>query len=203
MKMVLSLLLAFASISPIVSQEVATTESGKKVLLYADGTWKSQIGPISPEAKSQASMPKLSTAKALICRGKASIAYNPKKWTLKGEEVGGRTKFEHTDGDAFGFIITERTEIPTESLETVAITNAKNAAPDAQIVLKEAKIVNGNNVQVIGLKGTLAGIKFRYYGYYVSGKFGTIQALTYASENLYDEYINDFIDFLNGLVITQ
>jgi hypothetical protein len=203
MKNPLPLVAALLTITPLFSQETATTESGKRVLLYADGTWKLQISAAPIDGKIQAGIPKLSTAKVLVCRGKASLSYDPKKWTLKSEEVSGRTKFEHSDGDAFGLIIAERTEIPWESLEMIAITNAKNAAPDAKIILKESKVVNGSNIQVIGLKGTIAGIKFRYYGYYVSGNFGTIQALTYTSENLYDEYKLDFVNFLNGLVVPQ
>jgi hypothetical protein len=186
---------------PLGAQEAATTASGKKVLLYSDGTWKADGKLVAPGAVSQAGIPKAATAKASICKGKASLFYNPKKWKPKGEETGGRSAFEHADGDANAIIITERIEIPTESLETVALTNAKNAAPDAQITFKESRVVNGAKVEVIALKGTIAGIKFQYFGYYVSGAFGTIQAITYTSQNLFEEYKADFVDFLNGLVL--
>lgn len=201
MKRMILALAAGALALPLGAQEAATTTSGKKVLLYPNGTWKVDGGVLPAGVVPQAGVPKLSTAKASICRGKASLFYNPKKWKAKGEETGGKSAFEHVDGDANAILITERIEIPTESLETVALTNARNAAPDAQINLKESRVVNGAKVEVIGLKGTIAGIKFQYFGYYASGAFGTIQAITYTSQNLFEEYKADFVDFLNGLIL--
>jgi hypothetical protein len=53
------------------------------------------------------------------------------------------------------------------------------------------------------MKGTYQGIDVVYYGYYVSGKWGSLQALTFTGESLFDEYRDDFTEFLNGLVITD
>jgi hypothetical protein len=53
------------------------------------------------------------------------------------------------------------------------------------------------------MKGTIEGIQFVYYGYYYAGKAGTIQLLTYTSQNLFAEYKSEMTELLNGLTIND
>lgn len=191
----LTLLLAM----PAWAQEKATTDSGKKILVFPDGTWKPDTEKPAPAG--QTALPAGSTAKLAINRGKSALFYNPKKWKVEKEEEGGRSSLEHTEGDGYSIIITERVEIPLEGLKKIALSNAKEAAPDAQIVFEDKKRVNGKDFLVLKLKGTISELPFFYYGYYYSGKEGTIQALTYTAQNLFDEFKPDFEELLNGLVI--
>jgi hypothetical protein len=189
----LTLLLAM----PAWTQEKATTESGKKILVFPDGTWKPDAEKPAPAG--QAALP--AGTKLAINRGKSALFYNPKKWKVENQEEGGRTSLEHVEGDGYAIIITERLEVPLEGLKNIALTNAKNAAPDAQVVSEEKRKVNGKEVIALKLKGTISDISFFYYGYYYSGKEGTIQAITYTAQNLFDEFKPDFEELLNGLVI--
>lgn len=191
------LLLSFSALA----QEKAMTESGKKILLYPDGTWKpaqvSGEASIKPGAYSR---PASSTAKAEINRGKYVIYYNPKKWKPKGDEEGGRSTFNYIGGDGGAVIIAERLQIPLESLKAIALENAKEAAPDAAISFEEMRNVNGKEVLALQMKATMKSIPFQYYGYYYSDKNGAIQVLTYTGQNLFDEYKKDLEDFLNGFM---
>ena len=49
------------------------------------------------------------------------------------------------------------------------------------------------------MKGTIQGLKIIYYGYYYSNADGAFQFLTYTSQNVFNEYENDMLNFLNGL----
>jgi hypothetical protein len=53
---------------------------------------------------------------------------------------------------------------------------------------------------MLQMTGTIQGIKFTYFGYYYSNANGTIQFLTYTSDNLFSSYQKDIEEFLNGLV---
>jgi len=53
------------------------------------------------------------------------------------------------------------------------------------------------------IEGTIQSIPFKYYGYYWSGKSGTVQFLTYTAQNLFDEALPDFSELLNGFVVTK
>lgn len=186
---------------PIFSQERAVTESGKTVLIFPDGTWKNEKSKPSPSGSNEFSKPASSTARANILRNRASIYYNPKKWKPKSEEEGGRTTFIHTDGDAQAIIITERIQMPMDGLEKMALENAKAAAPDAVVTHRETRRVNGLDIVLLQIKGTIQGTKFHYYSYYYSSEKGIIQAITFTAQNLFNEYQPDFEEFLNGLTV--
>ena len=104
------------------------------------------------------------------------------------------------DGDLYGLIITEKVEIPIETLKVIALENAKAAAPNMSIVKEEFRNVNGLKVLLLHMNGTIQGIKFSYYGYYYSNSNGTVQFITYTSQNLLDGFKSKIEDLLNGIV---
>lgn len=134
-----------------------------------------------------------------------TIAYDSSKWTaIPGESNGdAEYEFEHVDGDVYALIIAERIEMDLESLKEIALVNAQSVAPDAQIVFEEDRTVNGVQVHVMKIDGTIYGIGFEYYGYYYGGAAGTIQFITYTSSNLLAEYEADLTELLNGLTIVE
>ena len=96
--------------------------------------------------------------------------------------------------------ITEKVEVPLEALKYNANENGRAVAPDLKIVKEEYRTVNGTKVLLIQMNGTTQGIKFSYFGYYYSNSNGTIQFVTYTSQNLLDTYENDCEELLNGIV---
>ncbi len=134
-----------------------------------------------------------------------SISYDTSKWTATSAGVGedAEYEFEHVDGDVYALIIPERIELDYDTLKQIALENAQAVAPDAQITMEENRTVNGVDVLAMKISGTLYGIAFEYYGYYYGGAAGTIQFITYTSQNLTSAYEGDLTELLNGLTITE
>ena len=180
----------------------ATTDTGKEVVLYADGTWKYATAvaskPTSPGLRTPASATKLFKSD----RGSFGIWYDETKWQLNSKSVEpGRREFNLRRGDGYATAIVEELGIPLTSLKKIALENAKEAGPDAKIVFEEMRVVNGKEVLCLKIEVTIEQIPFRFYGYYYGGKQGTIQLLTYTGQVLFEKYEQDFLDFINGLEI--
>lgn len=197
----IALSLAFLA-TAVLAQEKATTESGKLVVLNPDGTWKYAAEPVSTPSPSDSSFVRASSAteEARLNRTGYRLFFDPNKWRQTGDDLG-RASFEHKAGDGYALAISERIGVPLERLPEIALSNAKSAAPDTTVTLQESRVVNGTKVLVLQMRGTIQDIPFVYYGYYYSGKEGTVQLLTYTAVNLFEEYKADFEQFLNGFVV--
>ena len=69
-----------------------------------------------------------------------------------------------------------------------------------KIIKEEYRTINGVKVIMMQMPGTIQGIKFTYYSYYYSNSNGSVQFLTYTSQNLFETYKKKMEDLLNGLV---
>lgn len=85
----------------------------------------------------------------------------------------------------------------------MALSNAKDADPNAKIIFREKRSVGVVDVWFLKLASTSKGIPLIYYGYYYGGKAGTVQVLTYTGANLITEYDKDFLDFLDGFRVSE
>jgi hypothetical protein len=180
----------------------ATTDTGKEVVLYADGTWKHATAVASKPTPLGLRKPTSATKLFKSDRAGFGIWYDEAKWQLSPKFVEpGRTEFNLRRGDGYAIAIVEEIEIPISSLKKIALENAKEADPEAKIVFEETRVVNGKEVLCMRIDGTMSQIPFRFYGYYYGGKQGTIQLLTYTGQSLFQKYEQDFLDFLNGLEI--
>jgi dipeptidyl aminopeptidase/acylaminoacyl peptidase len=141
-------------------------------------------------------------AKAL--RGPFGVWIDPQKWTQdSSEEDPVKISFNHKTGDAYAIVISERIGLTTETLKNAAVANAKKVMPDVKIVSEEKRVVKGKELLCLKLAGTLQGTPFIYYGYYYGGSEGTLQVVTATASNIFDEFKQDFDDFLNGTQILQ
>ncbi len=180
----------------------ATTEEGKTVILMDDWTWRYTQENTQESRTSQSGEFARSPFATQEYRGKKgyySLWLNPSKWIILEKNLNqvAEYSFCHANGDAYAMLIFERTRIPIDSLEQIVLQNAINAAPDARITLSENRTVNGRNVRFVIIEGTISGISFIYNYYLYSGKFSA-QVITFTSRELYDEYKEDFQEFLNG-----
>jgi hypothetical protein len=134
-----------------------------------------------------------------------SITYDSTKWILDGypSNEAAEFSFEHMDGDVYAMVIPERTEFEADALKQAALENAQSVAPDSTIVAEEMVTVNGVDMTMLKIDGNLSGMPFEYYGYYYTGEAGTIQFITYTSQNLTDDYATDLTDLLNGLSVAE
>jgi hypothetical protein len=201
------LILALTLAAPAIGQQpmTATTDSGRKVLLYPDGTWKYKDKPTTPASnlKSYAKSPS-ATDKLVLNQGKVIFNFDPEKWKkdVRPQEPG-EHGFTLVAGDGYAKVISERIQMPLATLKHIALENAKQAAPDAHLATEEKRLVNGKEVLCMQVKGTVEGIPFVYLGYYYSGTEGSVQVITFTAENLFNESRKEFEEFLNGFEIAK
>jgi hypothetical protein len=199
----LSLLLLGSISATAQSPTKARTETGKDVLLYADGTWKYAADETATAANAATgTRPSSATKKVETTRGDFVIWYDDAKWQLeKATDEDDKLTLRLRRSDGYAMILAEGLPMPIETLKGVALQNAKAAAPDSKIISEETRRVNGKEVKMLIIDGTVSGIPFRYYGYYYSGKQGTIQLITYTGQSLFEKYKLEFTNLLNGLEI--
>lgn len=195
--------------STFVSAQIkAITESGDELFLYQDGTWEyandnlidgSQIPVSEQEYLKDENSTFLVKSKVLD----VGIWINPKTWSFsKGtDEDAFEFQFQKKGDDLYGMLIAERIEIPVETLRGIALDNAKAVAPDIKIVNEEYRTVNGTQVLMMQMVGSIQGMKVKYDGYYYSNSNGTIQLLTYTGLSLHDDYFETIEIFLNGFLV--
>jgi len=133
---------------------------------------------------------------------KFAIWYDPSKWTQQKPD-GIKVTFNHKDGDLYAMVIAERISTKPDVLKETVLSKARESAPDTKVTLEENRVMNGKTILCMRLEAELQGIQFVYYGYFYTGKEGTIQVLTYTTQNLYHEYESEMIEFLNGFTINN
>lgn len=191
------------------AQKKAITDTGEEVILYQDGTWKYVNSKDSASIISINSTPfiKPSSNNFLLKSKKFNVGFwiNPKKWKIQTDKNNDDAEYElhEATNDLFAMMITEKSEIPLDALKDIAVKNAKKLSPDLSIQKEEFRIVNGQKVLLVQMKGTYKGIRFIYHGYYFSNKNGSLQFVTYSTNNLLLENIKDCDDLLNGFVVLQ
>ncbi|MFD1293416.1 hypothetical protein ACFQ5N_06165 [Lutibacter holmesii] len=195
------------SIMSLSAQKKAVTETGDEVVLFDNGTWEYQNKEILVEMEIPTNTKVFEKDKKstfLLKSKKVNVGFwlNPKKWKFnKGKDnLESEYEFELKGEDLYGMVISEKVEIPLETLRSIALENGKEAAPDLKVVNEEYRFVNGMKVLLLEMSGTMQGIKFSYYGYYFSSENGTVQFITYTSQNLLESYKEECNIFLNGLV---
>ncbi len=207
MKKTIFIGLILMSAQLIDAQINALTETGDEVILYEDGTWKylndSIIENVEiPINEKEFLKDKKSTFLVKSKKLNVGIWINPKNWGFtKGTENDAfEYQFQKKGDDLYAMLISEKMQVPIETLIGIAVENAKSVAPDIKVIKEEYRNVNGIQVLMMQMSGTIQGMRFTYYGYYYSNSNGTIQLLTYTGENLFPNYLNDIEEFLNGLV---
>ena len=202
------LLILMLSTATIVSaQQRAVTELGEEVILFSDGTWRYanlEVEETKPIPTNPQTFEKDKSASFMLKSKKAKVGFwlDPKQWSFQQatDNPDAEYDLQLKGEDLFGMIITEKMEIPLESLKSIAFENGRAAAPDLEIVKEEYRNVNGIKVLCLQMNGTLQGIKFAYYGYYYSNEGGTVQFITFTSQQLLKSYEKDCEKLLNGLV---
>lgn len=200
----LGVMLLISSTTPALSLE-ATTSDGKKVILFPNGTWVYKDSVVKTESESHFTKPQESTKVLKSKKGFFELWIDPTKWDSEGSSLNRDAEFSlrHISGDTQAVVIAQRISTPIATLKNFALEKAKSAAPDAEIVLQEERIVNGTKLWNMRIDGTFQGVSFTYYGYYWAGQAGNVQVLAYTGKNLFDEFKAEITELLNGLVITN
>ncbi|MFI0490513.1 hypothetical protein [Flavobacterium sp.] len=195
-----------------IAQINALTDNGRQVLLSPNGTWKySEVSgdqnPISIDTL-KTNIDKFTKIKqaTFLVKSKnvnVGIFISPTKWTFephKDNEKNPEYRFILKSGEGYAMIVTEKTQIDLVNMRQIALLNAQKASMDIKETSAEYRIVNNIKVLCLKFKGTVKGIKFVYFGYYYSNSNGTVQLLSYSSQQYFDSIQKELENFLNGLV---
>jgi len=160
--------------------------------------------PVPPSAE-RSEMSNSSSGPGLLSfnSGKMNLHYDESKWRQTPSPDPGRFLFRCVPGDGYALVVPERLDVPLESLLEIALSNAQKQDPNARIISKEQRKVNGVELWFLKLEVDAMKVPLTYYGYYYSGRSGTVQVLTFTGRKLIAEYEKDFMTFLNGLHIEE
>ena len=193
-------------------QEIAVTERGDSVILFANGSWdyysnylSEDYGEIPEIHMNEASFSKPNASKTKIegSNGTYEIWYNDKVW--KRVPVGdlnpdAEIALQLKNGDAYAMVIYEEIEIEVVNLSQIALDNAFNVAPDIQMTEREFRVVNNDTLVCMRMEGSTQGMKVGYYSYFLTNPKGSIQFHTFSGHKLIEKYKEEIEDLLNGLV---
>lgn len=184
----------------------AVTESGDQVILYDDNTWTYYGDEPIEETEipvNETLFLKDDDSSFQLKSNRVQLGFwlNPKKWSFQKSSSNEDAEYELQlkDEDLYAMIISEKIEIPLNTLKRIAIENTKAVCPDIKLINEEYRTVNGLKVLQLELSGTIEGMKFSYLGYYYSDDSGTVQFITYTAQSLLEFYRNDAEKLLNGL----
>ncbi|MGB7842937.1 MAG: hypothetical protein WBL21_09115 [Salinimicrobium sp.] len=208
MKRTLAILICATVSISVFSQTRAVTETGEEVILFNDGTYvyaNEEEAPMSQVKLNLKEFTKSEESTFLLKSKKVNMGFwlDPKKWSFSKPTDNPDAEYEIAlkGEDLYGVIITEKIEVPLESLKIIVLENAKSLAPDIHVVQEEYRKVNGQKVLFLQLDGTAQGMKISYYGYVYSNESGTVQLITFTSQNLLNPYKEDAEKLINGLVL--
>lgn len=184
----------------------AITDTGEEVILNSDGTWEYLKSPAvgNDIPVNSVSYTKPGSAQFLLksTMNNSGFWVDTQKWQFSkaSQNEAAEYEFKLKGKDLYGITITEEMSIPLDSLVKIALDNLLKEAPDARVILKEYRNVNGLNLIHMQMRATVSGIDVVYYGYYYSDDSGSTQLLTYSSSKLIQRYQAQAYELLNGLV---
>jgi hypothetical protein len=183
---------------PVSARPTAVSHAKQGAAAHIDRAFPSEAAkPASGESEDESG----EISRLELNSGKMSIDFDQSKWK-EGKVENGRFSLRHASGGAYAFIIAEPTAVELDALPEIVISHARAEDPEAKIVLREKRLVNGVEVWCLKLEFKAKTIPFAYYGYYFGGKAGTVQIVTCARQNLAGDYENDFQEFLDGFRLT-
>lgn len=169
---------------------------GRTAVLFDDGSW-AYWSDLGTESGSSPGTVTVSDSRDIV-----SVTYDSDVWTRYPEprtlSPDASLAFSHREGDAYALVIAERTSIPLKTLSNMVLQNARVVATDAEIVSSEPGTVNGEQGLFVDVEATVNGIPIRYHNLVWSGDEGSVQVITFASQNLFEEYRADFDRFLQS-----
>ena len=191
----------------------ATTEDGRKVLLFPNKTWMYE-GKISEPADSSASdrsrkVPAGSTKVLKGKRGFYELWYDPSIWAPldKNRTKAMNPEAEYTltymDGDAYVMTLAERIQIPIDQMKEIVVKNASAAYTDVKITFEEKELINDKEFLVLHMEAKYENIPLMCIFTIWSGEQGTLQVYAFTTKNLYNEYEEAFREIQKGIKIVE
>ncbi len=139
----------------------------------------------------------------LFVNSKVSIKYDPAKWTQTNTDDIASSTLTHTSGDAFVKVASGRLAPQFDAIPDIVLSNLRDEDPNARMIFKEKRRVNGVDVWFVKLDGEVNKIPMVTCGYYYAGKSGLVQVVAVTGRALFSEFEKDFMEVLNGLWISE
>ena len=182
----------------------ATTADGHTVLLHANGTWTYQETATRPPPPVTA-YTRPAAANTFVSGETVPYGIWLDRATWRREATSPQAtierRFTHTSGKAWAAVIAEPTWLSTEAVTQFVLASAKRHLPDATLLQRETRVVNGHAVVFLRILGTAQGVAYTYLTYDYTGPAGTVQVYTWTSTPHLRRYQSDMLDFLNGFEI--
>jgi hypothetical protein len=132
-----------------------------------------------------------------------TLRYDPEKWKQTPSHDAAQFALSYSCGAGHAMVIAEPISVPPDSVEEVALANAQFADPNAKVVFRHKRRVDGVDLWLLKIEAELGTVPMVYCGYYYAGPSSTVQVVAYTTKTLFAESENDFMEFLNGLVVLK
>jgi hypothetical protein len=132
-----------------------------------------------------------------------SLRYDSDRWRQTAPANDGQLALAHSSGEGHALVIAERIAVPRGSVEDVALANAQSVDPNAKIVFRQQRRINGVDVRFLKIEADVNAVRMVYWGCFYGGAYGTVQVVTYTAKSLLPEYEKEFMDFLNGFMVSK
>ncbi|WP_196895585.1 hypothetical protein [Aureivirga marina] len=209
MRGIITIFLAFISVISY-SQNAITTD-GKQVFLKSDGTWEyvnNSSNGINYTNLNDEEFYVAEDATFLVKSIKnpeLGFYINPKIWAFEINdnpdqisEYIWKTKINNTD--VFGTFLATEDGLSLEELKKNVLEEIRVVDNEAEVVIEEHRVVNGNKVLYMKVNGDLMDIHFAVYVYLFSNGKDNFIAEIHTSKNFNDYKATDkIIDMLNNV----
>jgi hypothetical protein len=132
-----------------------------------------------------------------------SLRYDPERWKQTASDNEGPLMLAHSYGDGQALVIVERIAVHRGAVEDVALANAQLADPNAKVIYRAQRRINGSDVRFLKIEANIKEVPMVYWGYFYGGENGTVQVVAYTAKSRLSDYEKDFMDFLAGFTISK
>jgi hypothetical protein len=189
------------------AQVTAITEEGRAVLLFSNGTWRylNDSVRVSTLDLPHYTIPGNSTR---LLKGKETpyeLWYNAEKWNLLPDTVYENSEyaFEYDNGELIAMMITERMQVPLNTIKEAATGSFKRKGSECRIAEEQKIMVNGTEGLLLKIDALVDGIPVSYLNGYFSTREGTFQLITYTAYNLFDRHRKAMMELICGFVSVE
>jgi hypothetical protein len=138
-----------------------------------------------------------------LLQERARIRYDGRVWRNMGSTEPGSFEFRHADGDLYLRVFGERVEIPLDKYEDMIVGDMRPNAPDAKVVRRGYRMVNGQRMLLLEIEATAKGIPFTFYTHCWSDGQGTVQIMGWSGRNVMKEFRPIIEAFVSGFTVRQ
>ena len=225
----LSLLLALSFAAPALAQSPsepvrATTEDGRRILVYGDGTWRldrqpspaGRAGETPPPPPVEAPPPAppappppagASSRTLTSASGAYSVAYDPTVWSNPRSRINEDAEFELTLPFGAGYAITIYEAFPATSKQVrdVVIANAQQGIAGLVEVRSERaiRVPGGEGVQVEFEALADNGLEFVFITSAFGTSEGSLQVTTFTAKSAVERHRAEMLRFHEGVRLAK